>query len=680
MLDVLSYVVTRAQERASLKSSDHVPSSPWFSTTMAGGSKSKLTNAYKQLGIVYTCITRKARNIASVPFIITRQGSKKVLSDQYPIVKLFKNPNPEMTWEDMIQAFVISLDTKGEWFLWPDENKVAGFPLAMWYINPEKVKERPEGWEVTIAKEKRTLPYEEVAQGKYIDIDNPKRGLSPISVVGKMGSVRYNAVAYTESFFENDATPTVTYETDKPMSPIQIAEFEKQLERRRGQKGWHKELTLWNGLKAHALNISNKDMQMLEILGLTTDELLGVFGVPKSEIYGQSNTYATANVEDRAFWKKTLIPIMRFGIEPALNRVVLNPLGFDGHFDINAIDALNAELLDKADAASKFYLMGVPFNKIDERLNLGFGPIPGGDEPRQQGTMLPVDQPSNNDQPVKKIKQLVSKEEINKSIRDAEWKKQNDSLITIESGAAKAVKHYFSDVRKKWLKNATDEIYTKIFEQFQIKSDTLPSLDDLLKDLSDEKLRKYVRKYAEAALQKGIDSINKPDSVNFSMSDDKAIFALTQRLTKISRVNDTIRNDLRDLFVNLTSEERQMSEAELAKYLRDSVEHIIDMADARARTIARTEMHGAYADGRWEAAKSTDPIGKEWIDSRDSDVRSPYDENHPSEFDHQLDGEKQMFGDPFSNGLAYPGDPDGDAGNVINCRCKFICIYDAEEM
>jgi uncharacterized protein with gpF-like domain len=113
-----------------------------------------------------------------------------------------------------------------------------------------------------------------------------------------------------------------------------------------------------------------------------------------------------------------------------------------------------------------------------------------------------------------------------------------------------------------------------------------------------------------------------------------------------------------------------MSEAELAKHLRDETENIIGMADARARTIARTEMHGAYADGRWEAAKDTDPIGKEWIDSRDSDVRE----------EHQIDGETQMFGDPFSNGLAYPGDPDGDAGNVINCRCKFRCIYDAEEM
>jgi len=37
------------------------------------------------------------------------------------------------------------------------------------------------------------------------------------------------------------------------------------------------------------------------------------------------------------------------------------------------------------------------------------------------------------------------------------------------------------------------------------------------------------------------------------------------------------------------------------------------------------------------------------------------------------------FEDNFSNGLAYPMDPSGDAGNVINCRCTWMAIYQEEE-
>lgn len=34
-----------------------------------------------------------------------------------------------------------------------------------------------------------------------------------------------------------------------------------------------------------------------------------------------------------------------------------------------------------------------------------------------------------------------------------------------------------------------------------------------------------------------------------------------------------------------------------------------------------------------------------------------------------VDGEKVNLDQPFTNGLLYPGDPSGDAAEVINCRC-----------
>ncbi len=37
-----------------------------------------------------------------------------------------------------------------------------------------------------------------------------------------------------------------------------------------------------------------------------------------------------------------------------------------------------------------------------------------------------------------------------------------------------------------------------------------------------------------------------------------------------------------------------------------------------------------------------------------------------------MDGEIRELDDRFSNGLKFPGDPDGDAGEVINCRCALL--------
>jgi uncharacterized protein with gpF-like domain len=43
-------------------------------------------------------------------------------------------------------------------------------------------------------------------------------------------------------------------------------------------------------------------------------------------------------------------------------------------------------------------------------------------------------------------------------------------------------------------------------------------------------------------------------------------------------------------------------------------------------------------------------------------------------FNHAIDGERRRRGEPFSNGLRYPGDPAGAAANVINCRCVVIPV------
>jgi uncharacterized protein with gpF-like domain len=55
---------------------------------------------------------------------------------------------------------------------------------------------------------------------------------------------------------------------------------------------------------------------------------------------------------------------------------------------------------------------------------------------------------------------------------------------------------------------------------------------------------------------------------------------------------------------------------------------------------------------------------KEWLSAGDAQVRET----------HAIDGEVIGFDESFSNGLEYPGDPAGDAGEVINCRC--VCLYD----
>jgi hypothetical protein len=100
----------------------------------------------------------------------------------------------------------------------------------------------------------------------------------------------------------------------------------------------------------------------------------------------------------------------------------------------------------------------------------------------------------------------------------------------------------------------------------------------------------------------------------------------------------------------------------------------------RALRIARTETIGASNKGSYEGANSTGlKLRKVWITQEDDSVRSG---KQGSKYDHKImNGKKVDLHEPFyiqnrdgseSDAIMFPGDPQGKAGNVINCRCTHI--------
>lgn len=100
----------------------------------------------------------------------------------------------------------------------------------------------------------------------------------------------------------------------------------------------------------------------------------------------------------------------------------------------------------------------------------------------------------------------------------------------------------------------------------------------------------------------------------------------------------------------------------------------------RARTIARTETHGASQYASDAAAQGiADATGlalsKEWVSTNDDRTRDSH---------RDANGQTVAMDEPFiledaegnKDELMYPGDPDGSAAEVINCRC--VSVYKAD--
>lgn len=91
-----------------------------------------------------------------------------------------------------------------------------------------------------------------------------------------------------------------------------------------------------------------------------------------------------------------------------------------------------------------------------------------------------------------------------------------------------------------------------------------------------------------------------------------------------------------------------------------------------ALTHAQTAMAGAQNAGRNVSLMRAKTLGidvmKQWMATLDGHTRDSH---------RDMDGEKQKVGDAwhpmkFSNGCRFPGDPDGPAHEVFNCRCTLV--------
>lgn len=100
----------------------------------------------------------------------------------------------------------------------------------------------------------------------------------------------------------------------------------------------------------------------------------------------------------------------------------------------------------------------------------------------------------------------------------------------------------------------------------------------------------------------------------------------------------------------------------------------------RAKRIARTEVISASNYGSKAGAKATGfRLQKEWIATNDSRTRrTPEDQFDHSDMNGVIIPENEFFQVPMRGGgfepLELPGDYEGSAGNVINCRCTIAWI------
>lgn len=149
--------------------------------------------------------------------------------------------------------------------------------------------------------------------------------------------------------------------------------------------------------------------------------------------------------------------------------------------------------------------------------------------------------------------------------------------------------------------------------------------------------------------------------------DQEQVVAAIQHETKLSEpLYTALGKDITDLRKKISGEiSRGISTGMMYSEIARNVASYAGISKNKAMRIARTEGHRiqerATMDAHVKAKSKGADIVKVWSAALDSRTRDSH---------RDVDGEIREVEETFSNGLLYPGDPNGKPEEVINCRCR----------
>jgi SPP1 gp7 family putative phage head morphogenesis protein len=431
-------------------------------------------------------------------------------------------------------------------------------------------------------------------------------------------------------------------------------------------------------------------MEFVNTKKLTREDILGVFGVPPSMVgvFEYAN-YANTKEQQKIFWQNTMMPKLS-KMEAVINSFLVQP--YDPNlickFDYSGIEALHEDQKLKAEVDEILTRSGIKvINEVREDRKLT--PVRWGDVWNAPMMLMPIMSPRPEAGPEKPPQEEeegkgtthikpqavktsepdeISEEDRAKAIRDKIWAYFKAGTEAWERKFKPILRDLFTGQEREAIRNLRDSDW-----KANPLARILPKMDYTGKDrisvllFSLKEANRIFRQSGKPIISGALEDKAKIEidrlglGIDFDVSNPAVQAWISDKTFKFANeVNKETLSVLRDELREAISTGEGIKEAE------KRIERVFDMARGyRTERIARTEIISAYNNGAMEAYEQSGVVEeKEWISSRDADVR-------PS---HQIDGEQVGLGEQFSNGLEYPGDPAGQPEEVINCRCTITGV------
>ena len=648
-------------------------------------------DAMAQHAWVNIAVSVIARNIARAPFQLLSGDNLVESGKEYD---LFKNVNPFMSRFQLWEATESWLKTRGECIWIFQDGYGGGLPTEIWPVDPDMFEHRLEKdndrkialWVFKKGQERVPFTPEELIHFRIWNKWDYYRGVNPLRALSSEINQDWLSNKSNLNILQHGSVPggILSAPDDVTISKEQAQEIRARWEQEhKGVNKAHAVSVLGNGMKYQPTQPTSSDMEFYKMKQWNRQTILAKYGV-NPRIVSASEESSPLSGKDtleqmKAFWNLTLIPELHM-LEDKLETEFFRRFApkLIGRFDVSGIPELQEDEDERFERYIKASGAGLlTINEARERL--GLDPVAWGETWYKPIALVPVDQelptkPVPEPKPPAKVieieHELFQTKEVKISqypemFKQAHWWKMAREAEQIEEQYRKELQEWLRDQRQRTLEiiasktKATDE-YDDILDEIQgelFEDGYWKGQERQLKEIS-EKYFLMGMEFTGLQLQGLFKDLGLDIGISFNIYETGALTKLKDRVNKgnLSLITDTVRGELRDKIGEAIK--GGMSEAQTA----DLVRGVYNKAGNRAATIARTELGGVINDSRFEGFESVGFEYHSWLSARDGNVRT-------GEYDHTIDGEIVKLGERFSNGLRYPNDPDGEAGNVINCRC-----------
>ena len=164
--------------------------------------------------------------------------------------------------------------------------------------------------------------------------------------------------------------------------------------------------------------------------------------------------------------------------------------------------------------------------------------------------------------------------------------------------------------------------------------------------------------------------------VSFTLYDEQTVERLIRsKPDLLPRAKVDIPKDLRWNKQHLNAAIMQgILQGETIDVVAKRVASVTDMSKNVAVRNAATMITSAQNGGRMDTMQRAMDMGiackKRWVATIDGHTRPTH---------RQCDNELREYNEAFSNGLQYPGDPNGEPAEIYNCRCRLVVKVDESE-